>query len=425
MNIRTVVNMRHVNSFCLAMGYGLFFYTLQVILYYLHIVDALPGAGNLVAWDANWYQDMVKYGTRYWAETNSSAGFFPLFPFFWKVLSLNGATASLFNLVCFSIGFAIFNTLYHVPWKMKMVWLTIPSLYFSWVPYTEALFILFVALTFLGIVRNNRWVIWIGLFLLSLTRPTTIVFLPSLFVMQLVSESKSNWLKASTNFLVLYAMPLLVGLILFIVYQYQATGVWFAYFKLQSTAWGHKFAWPVLPFGSMFGLRHLWLNAIALFICFLGLCWVINTCVKWLFEDVRQPDKIYTLSSMYLFGILFTDIFFNPLWGINATNIFDAHRHVFASPCFWVVLYKIVMIRNYKLKHYIAMFFLMNVFWLLFGSYTGIDMLLYFNLAGLYVLTHMLLTCRSMRWLPLIIISINIGIQVWLFQGFISGVYPG
>src|SRR5690606_15302793 len=102
------------SSVLLAVGYVGFFIIVQFILYKAGIIHTMPTADNLVAWDARWYEDMVNYGSRYWAETNSSAGFFPLFPLIWKVFGFNGWTASLFNLACFSIGFGIFTMLYPV-----------------------------------------------------------------------------------------------------------------------------------------------------------------------------------------------------------------------------------------------------------------------------------------------------------------------
>jgi hypothetical protein len=411
-------------SFLLALCYGIAFYFLQFILYKLGMVGTKPTGDNIIAWDANWYQDIVNYGSRYWAETNSSAGFFILFPLLWKLLGLNGWTVSFFNLLLFSTGFAIFNSLYKVDLRTKLLWLTIPSFYFAWVPYTESLFILLVVVCFAGIIHKKRYCIWISLFLLALTRPTTLVLVPAFFFMELICNDKKSWQQSAKDFMILYALPLLTGLATFIIYQYYATGVWFAYFKLQSTAWGHEFSIPTLPFSSIFGLQLLWLNAVALFLGFITLAILISSGIKWLCKNDVHQDKIFILSCLYFTGISLVTIFFNPTWG-GSTNIFDLHRYAFVSPFFWVLLIRFTIDNQYKIIDYLKILLITNIFWLCLGTYRSIDMLLYFNGSSSAIILYMLLSEKRIKGIAYIVMTLNLVLQVYMFQSFISNVYPG
>ncbi|WP_276133937.1 hypothetical protein [Polluticoccus soli] len=303
----------------------------------------------------------------------------------------------------------------------KLIWLSTPSFYFVFLPYSEALFMLLASLLIYGIWRNNRLLIVLSLLLLGWVRPVVVILVPALLLMELISNDRSKWLSSLGRAVVLYVLPLLVSTALFVLYQYYCTGVWFAYFKHQSDLWGRKFSLPKLPFNSVLGPKMLWLNALALFVSLISTFYVIKAALAWL-QKQRVADKVLLLSFLFLSGMGLVNILFNPHDGSGYTNVFGSHRYIFVSPFFLIVLHHFTH-RTYQWQQLLLVFLLSNVFWLCFGSYLHIMTLVYFNFGTAILLLYMLYANKKLTWPALAIAAINIFVQVQGYQFFISGVY--
>ncbi|MCB9045962.1 MAG: hypothetical protein H6550_07465 [Chitinophagales bacterium] len=412
-----------LNSFFLALGYGVAVYILMPFLLRIGMLVEIPDSNNLLNWDAGWYYQIMKEGYHYTEGVASNSAFFPLMPWVWKVLHVGVWGISFANLVFFSVGFACINAIYDLDARTRFLWLTIPSFYFVWIPYTEAMFVMFISLFFLGWVKQKRWLIWLGLFCVSLTRPTTMILAPALLITELITGSNKNWLPALKTFFVDYALPLFGGLAFFIWYEYYATGVWFAFFK-QEENWGHKFAWTIFPLNSMYGLRLLWLNAVALFLGLVSLLTLVRLGLLWLFKN-KNEDKLFVVSCLYFTGISLVTILFNPIWGTSTTNVYDIHRYALVSPFFWVLLHRYSVTAVYKWYHYVAVLVLSNLFWLAFASYIHREYLLYFNCAGILMMMYMSLATKRIQWMPMALAAINFVVQVFMFQWYLEMIYPG
>ena len=384
--------------FALAACYAVSYYLVLYILYRLNIVPVFPNENTLLNWDAHWYHSIAANGYQYSTEGYSNSGFFILFPLLWKALGVGPWGISFVNTVLFAAGFAIFNRIYKLNNADRLLWLTFPSFYIAFVPYSEALFVFLSSVALWAIVKDKIYMVWLCLFLLSLTRPVTVILVPAFLITELITNDKKDWWRAIWRAIILYCLPLVVGMILFLWYQYAVTGVWMAYFKAQTDHWGHHITVPVLPFDSAFGLRLLWLNAAALFLSFLTLLLLIGYGIKWLVKNKVQTDKLFVLSCLYFTGIGLVTILFNSDWGSKGTNIFDLARYAFVTPFFWVLLHRFTITTRYKPADYLKAFLLLNVFWLCFESWQHIQKLLYFNLAGLFILLYMWQPRNSMRW---------------------------
>lgn len=418
-------NKLFLNSFLLAFGYGIGFHLLLYFLFQREILPHLPGYRNGLPFDAAWYEEIVRRGYKYYNGAQSNSAFFPMLPLIWKLSHLGPRGMGILNLIFFSAGFAIFNLLYKLDSQARFLLLTIPSIYFVWVPYTEALFILFNTIFLFGLIKNKRWVMWAGLFLVSLTRPTTMVLAPALFIMELLANEKKNLFHAVRVFFINYAIPLLTGLGFFIFYQYYATGVWFAFFK-QELNWGREFSWPTFPLGNYYGLKLLWVDAAAMFLGFVCLLLLVWYGLRWLVKDIVITDKAMVLSCLYITAVSLITLLFSPIWGSYTTNVWDVHRFVFASPFFWILFHRLVTVKAaYKPLHYIAVLVLMNLFWLLFAHYQSLELILYFNSTGFYMVLYMLLSDKRVKWVVPAIAGINLILQVSMHQWFFSNIYPG
>ena len=414
-----------LNAFLLAVGYGIVFYAIQFFMQRACMVTAIPERGTLGQWDANIYEGLSKTGYEHF-DKRDNTGWYILLPWVWKVLHVGMVGMSFANLVFFSAGFAIIAHLYHADTKEKFLWLSTPSLFFMFVPYTEALFCFLAALSFYGIVKQKRRLIWCSLFLLSLTRFTAIFFIPVLLLMELLTNAQKDIWKVLRKYLVDYALPVLAGFFAFALIQYQQIGIWFAYYKQQSTAMGHELSLPVLPFSNFFaGPRLIWLSALAMFAGVIAFGGIIIKCYRWLVKKEVYEDKIFILALGYLPIILMTMVFCNPKWGSNTTNLIGLHRYTFCSPFVFVFLYYYAgNVYRYKTLHFIFVLLFSNLLWLSMGSYLHIQEVLFYNMDTLLILGYMLHANKRKEWATYGIIAINIFLQVSLYQQYLNGLFP-
>lgn len=413
-------------TFILAACYAAGYYLLQYVLHRLGIVPAFPNEIALLNWDAHWYHSIMENGYQYSAEEYSNSGFFALFPLLWRLLGVGSWGISVVNILLFAAGFALFSNLYRLRWADKLLWLTFPSMYIAFVPYAEALFVFLSALALWGMARNKHYLVWISLFLLSMTRPVAAILVPAFLIMEALTTERRYWWQALLRAFLLYCLPLLAGTLLFIWYQYDATGVWMAYFKAQSERWGRAFTVPVLPFGSAFGPRALWLNAAGLFLSFVTVLLLSGYAFKWLVRNLSQKDRIYVLSCLYFAGIGLLSVTTNTTWGSKGTNIIDMARYSFVTPFFWVLLHRFTINASYRWQDYVKVFLLLNVFWLCFESWQHIQKLLYFNLSSVFILAYMWQPTDSWRWLRYALLACaGVTFQVMALQWYMAWDYPG
>ena len=130
-------------AFLFAFCYGILFYVLQFFFAETTMLNVRPDEVNLRSWDVTFYESIARggYGSR-----AHNTGFFILFPLLWKISHLGIWGICAFNLLSFAIGFAFLSQVAEEADKTTfLLWLTLPSLYFCFLPYTEALSFLFGA----------------------------------------------------------------------------------------------------------------------------------------------------------------------------------------------------------------------------------------------------------------------------------------
>lgn len=209
-------------------------------------------------WDSYWYMDIAKNG---YSTVGSIAGnpdqtnfpFFPLYPMLMKLIG--GITGGKY----FLAGLLISNAcllisafvLYQLVVKdagpktarraIKYLFLFPISFIFSGV-FTESLYLCLTLLCFYCAKRRNWWLVGVFGALLSATRTLgVLIVLPMLFEYLRSIGFKLKQVRFNSLFLLL--IPL--GLLIFCVYSYQATGD-FLYFKTNQAAWQREIANPVV-----------------------------------------------------------------------------------------------------------------------------------------------------------------------------------
>lgn len=408
-----------LQTFGLVLLYALCFYLLQLFLHKNGFVATLPSANSIAHWDVLWYNDWVKEGYKYNPDHPNNLAFFFLFPLIWKLTHLSYIGISILNIVFFGIGFGIISSLLKVSLTDKLIWLSIPSIYFAFIPYSEALFFLLAASALWGIEQKKPPLIWVCLFLMCLTRATGAFLAPALLAMNLISFPRKNWLKTLWHYVWQYLSPMIAGTFLFIWYQFKVTGIWFVFFEVEEKHWGHKFAWPTLPFSTIGGPPTLWISAIAIFICFTALLFLIAYGIKWLLDDERY-DKLVVVSMGYMVMAMLETVFYNPTWTTFTTTVSGIHRYVMCNPFFYILLHHFTHKLQYKWSDYLLIFLVANMVWLLFGSYAHIAYFIYFQGNTALILLYMAYANKKYSWPAMVLFGINLFFQIHMFQMFLT-----
>ena len=408
-------------TFLLVVLYVAAFYGFQVFLHTMGAVANTPNEVNLGLWDAGWYRSIAEQGYKYTPGGNNTAFFF-LFSVVWQVSHLGVWGISIFNTLLFAAGFSIVTGFFNLSVADKLLWLSVPSVYFCFIPYTESLFFLLSSLCIWGIMRHKMWLVWLSLFLLSLTRATAIFFIPALLFMELAANSRQSWLKSLSHYSMHYLLPIVLGTTAFVLYQFQATGVWFAYFKQQAEYWDRTFSMPVLPLTGLMGNeKTLWLSALCLFVCFIAFILLIRQLVQWLVKG-KVTDRLLVLSAGYLSMVMYSIVFFNPTWLSLTTNVIGANRYTLVNPFFFIFLHHLTKPLTYTWKHYLVVFVISTLFWFFFGSYKDLHSVLFYSFNTAILFLYLLYADKKLSWPVVMITALNIFFQVYLFQQHIGGI---
>ncbi len=204
----------------------------------------LPHPPLWVRWDSGWYLSIVEHGYSLRADVMSNVTFFPLFPLFWKILSillpLSLTTIGLLiSQSAAGLGFIFFFRLiqerYGHPFALKsLVALAVfPSSFFLISAYSEALFFLLAVLFFWCLQKNRLVTAAILAGLLSAARPVGILLWPTLLVW--IAHKKLFTPLAIWQKIIAVAAPPL-GLILFSVYLWGTVGNPLAWLHGQTAA---------------------------------------------------------------------------------------------------------------------------------------------------------------------------------------------
>src|SRR5579872_300456 len=113
-----------------AVCFGVLIYLLNLFFY-----PSILNQESFLHWDAEHY---------YWIKNNGYEGFrvafFPLFPMLWKVTSLSIYGVVLFNALLFLLSFYFLARLFSLPPLHILLYLSIPSFFFFYLPYSESVF---------------------------------------------------------------------------------------------------------------------------------------------------------------------------------------------------------------------------------------------------------------------------------------------
>jgi hypothetical protein len=393
------------------------FYLGLFLLFYFYslskqVTDILSG-DHFINFDAKLYLDIKENG--YHQEW--LCAFFPAFPFLWKFLSVGAVGISLVNAFIYIGSISYLGCLYKLELKYHFFILSIPSLVFMFVPYSEALFFIAGSLVVVGLHKKNRWLLITGLVLCSLIRPTAFVFVPAILIVYFVSNNNREKIVKDSLFL---TCAICIGLFITIVVHYFYVGKWFVFFQAQEL-WKNYLHLPKLPLTSWGGDASLRYEGTALFISIVSAFYVVNAILKRT-KGVVNSKRDLIFSAAYAAGTGLLILIYRD------GNLYSLNRFIYATPFVVVILVSYFKQNEFDLKKCLYLFFILELFWLLFASYNHIHNFLMFTGVSVYFVIMLLLkhpnkviSTASL----LLLIGLNCFGMIKLLTRFLNGVWVG
>ena len=141
-----------------------FLFFLYLILSFFGLISEFPTEFSLNQYDVSWYQSIISNGYVINEGQQSNVAFFPLFPLIWKLLHLSNVGISCVNLLFLGLGAFVLAKTYKLSSQTILLLCSTTSLFFCYIPYSEALFFLAGSLIIYGF-RNNYWWLIAGIFM--------------------------------------------------------------------------------------------------------------------------------------------------------------------------------------------------------------------------------------------------------------------
>jgi hypothetical protein len=312
---------------------------LSLLGYAIH-VPFFPGGGGggYLQWDAGWYYSIKMNGYQFNPAAQSNTGFFPLFPMIWKLSGLGPRGISILNLAFFTGGIFLLAWQFKIDKYILLFYLSLPAIFFNYIPYSEALFFFTASIFLVGFKRNSIWLIGIGLFLSSLARATAIFYIPTLLGLCIYYFSKDNFRRMLPKYGI-YVLIVLIAFFLVIFYQWTITGKWFAYTFQQINFWDHGIRFPKFPLTDWYVIDNLWHDTFALGLSVIALILLgFAFFRRWFKKDLKvfEDDPASLFSVFFLTGLLFYVLLFHP--DHDGTSLLSTSRYICCVP-FTLILF--------------------------------------------------------------------------------------
>ncbi|ANI89379.1 hypothetical protein A9P82_08790 [Arachidicoccus ginsenosidimutans] len=404
------------------------------ILYQFGYINAYPTNKNLINWDAVWYKKIQEAGYHYSEATGGTMAFFPLFPFLWRWFGLNVIGITIFNYLIFLLGFYLLSNNQKWSFKQNLLFLSTPSLFFCFVPYSEALFFLGSSLLLIGLNKDRIAIILLGLIITTLTRSVGVVFIPALIFTYFYLSNEKSYKHNLLRILLGTAVIISGSLIAFLV-QYLYTGKWFVFFEVQKH-WRRQFQIPTLPLTTISNFNMLWLDGMAFLFALLAgfyILFLLLSNYKNPLNKIKvRPEVLFSLVYVAMIGFIAT--FFSGVRSKDyGTSLMSINRFIFATPFF--IIFTLEFSNNKEIDRKLkglAFTVIMMISWLMLGldrkipgNESYFPTLSYFFNMTVFVVLYMYIQFKpGSKWLYFIY-CINLIIMAFLFNRFLNAGWVG
>lgn len=289
--------------------------------------SAEQGNFSLLNYDAGWYHSIFEKGYSFHANKQSNIAFFPGFPFLWKLTGLGLIGVSILN-TCLYIA-SIFLIRYHfkIDNFILLISLALPSVFFNYIPYSEALFFFSLSLFLIGIHKKFYWAV-IGIVLASFTRSAAYTFIPVFIGMFILQVNKENYQILLKKYGILIGAS--IATVFFVKYiQYLETGQWIgAYEAFQH--WGSTLQWIHRPLTTWGGKYLIWLDGAAVLV---GAVSGIVVLKKLVSKNKAKPiSNAHLFSLLYLLVVVLIKVTHAPYDPQDYSSLMSTNRYIFAVP---------------------------------------------------------------------------------------------
>lgn len=386
---------------------------------------SIPTEANLLKWDAAWYWEISHYG---YLEENfmgkfASTVFYPLFPLLTKVSHLGTIGVVFLNLTIFTIGLLLLANHFQLSIARTFLFLTQPSLIFIALPYPEALS--FTLLAAFIVLFNKQQYVWAAcsLLLAGWARPLIWTFLPVLLFWLAI-----DWrnIKSTVLPFACLLLTLLLSYMAFSWYLHGITGIWNANVRAYGYFGGH-FQLPRFPFWTH-GDAHtgMWTRQLD-YLAFATALLSIVLAGRLLYKSYKKQYAIgrsqllFGMACTYLASLMLVRLFSmgGDLWSLN--------RYVFVNPFFLYFLYFTgKAVASWKKHAWQLSYLLTTQISMLHHGLLGTWIRFpWANLQFILFCAPVLLLGRFYKPLYWALLSINLLVQCYLFNWFISGEWLG
>jgi len=375
--------------------------------------NLVPAETAFLNMDAQNYLNIKNNGYSYSEAYGSLVAFFPGFPYLWKFSELGLYGICILNASMFLVSFMLLCRAFGYNKFELLIFLSLPSMLFMYVPFSESLFFLTSTILLIGLLKRKTGWVMTGLFLCSITRSASNIFLPAIIIMEILASDNPSRLKN----IFLYLLSALSGVLLVVWIQFVQTGHWFVFLSTQKY-WGVGLRFPALPFHTWGKMDYL--DGASL-VAGLIVTWLIAVRV-FLFIKNRErfSNKAVIFSMLYVSGLTIFTIAF------KGGAIFSFNRYIVPTAFFLVTLGYFIKEKSFINKQIALAVFLIFNFWLpFFFSFVHILVISGFLLLSLYLGLYMLLNHKNLRTRHAafyLLYGINLVLQVILIYKF-TGLY--
>ncbi len=397
---------------------GLFTFCFAILSYFINGSLSFDES-QLVKWDTGWYLSLKENGYVFIENAQNNTGFFPGFPFLWKITGLGAIGISILNLILFVVSFYLLVYYFNPPQRTQYLFLTLPPLFFFFVPYSESLFFLFSTLILIGLKKNNWLLTTLAFMLATFTRSAGTIFIPALIMSMFLISHKST-LKETCKEYSLYIAAGIITTLTVIYIQFLQTGVWFASSKTH-IHWKHYFRIPEFPLHSWGENEILFLDGTGMLIGLTALAILLILFIQKIKQPMTEANKSYLFSLLYLGGISLSILLF------QGGDIHSLNRYIFATPFYFIFLLEFSK-KNFSLKEILLFFLILTGYWLFCGSYKHITIFVNYLLLSVFLILFLFIYGpykRIAQWSFIAIYVSSVFLQAFLFILFLKGTWIG
>ncbi len=290
---------------------------------------------KMTVWDGSHY-DWIKK-TNY--EREKDFAYYPLFPFFWKATGLSTLGISILNIFLFAIGMFFMLKIFKdkLSFSGVLLLLCVPYMVIFMMPYSEALYFIFIAFGLFGIIKEKYWIYFLGFLFASMTKSSSLLFVILFLCLEGLYAFNHRDIVLFFKRFLKAILPVVLGMFLVMCFQYLMGAPSFFQSIISQRYWGKYLSLPELPF-SFWSNEGRSIIVPFLYLYFLPMLVVLAREFV-LFLRKKQDyvfDKwkyVRLICILFLVGNVFTALF------TQHGGLYSLARYLLATPFFVFLLF--------------------------------------------------------------------------------------